>query len=195
MSKVSHLGEFDLLVKVYFPTQRFPKGGLITQQLNAMKVGDSLTIAKANSQYVYKGNGCVFFSDSVKMKRYSKFSMVCGGSGITPIFQFIEHMLDEKRQHNISLLFANKTEEDILLRRELEELASASKIKLSFTLDVGNPQWKGRVGFVSEQMFADFFDGPSDDHLLLACGPPMMMNDVRTIAKKLGFKESDVAIF
>ena len=195
ISKITKKDEFDLLVKVYFPNAKFTNGGLISQQLNTMKVGDNLMIAKSNSQFVYKGKGCVFFAETVKMKRYSKFSMVCGGTGITPMYQFIIHMMDETKPLQISLLFANKTEEDILLRKELEELSKSNKIKLNFALDVGNPEWKGYVGFVSEKMLSECFDKPSDDHLLMACGPPMMMNDVRTLGKKLGFKEENIAIF
>lgn len=59
---------------------------------------------------------------------------MAGGSGITPVFQTIMEiaaMTDE--QMEIVLLFANKTEEDIVLRKELESMGA--KIKLHYILD------------------------------------------------------------
>ena len=45
--------------------------------------------------------------------------MICGGTGITPLYTFLK-ALQEEIGITTSLLFANRTEEDILLRKELE---------------------------------------------------------------------------
>ena len=121
--------------------------------------------------------------------------MVAGGSGITPVYQYIRHMLEEKSVYEISVLFANKTEGDILMREILEELATQKRIKLSFVLDVGHEGWNGHVGFVNDKMFEDSFDKPGEDHLMLVCGPPFMVRDVKAIANRLGFEERNMAVF
>ena len=82
---------------------------------------------------------------------------------ITPIYQYLIHMLEEEKKYTFNVLFANKTEEDILLRNELEKLAEEKKINLKFTLDSGNPNWKGYTGFISETMFKECFPVVSED--------------------------------
>lgn len=61
-----------------------------------------------------------------------------GGTGITPMLQLIRQITrDPKDQTKLSLLFANQTEEDILLRDELEEVAKnyPDQVKIWYTVD------------------------------------------------------------
>ena len=48
------------------------------------------------------------------------------------------------------LLFCNRTEEDILLRKELEALNG--RIRLHYMLDVGTPTWKEFVGYIRKEV-------------------------------------------
>ena len=51
--------------------------------------------------------------------------MIAGGTGITPMLQLIRAILKDPRDKTkMWLVFANQTENDILLRTELEEVAS-----------------------------------------------------------------------
>lgn len=62
--------------------------------------------------------------------------MIAGGSGITPLYQILHSIItDGADTTQVSLLFANKTESDILLYGELKAYAKLNKIKLFFTLD------------------------------------------------------------
>jgi NAD(P)H-flavin reductase len=48
----------------------------------------------------------------------SRIFFIAGGSGITPCYQTIREILQMKNEKiNLVLLFANKTEEDILLKK------------------------------------------------------------------------------
>lgn len=61
-----------------------------------------------------------------------------GGTGITPMLQLIRQVTrDPKDETKLSLLFANQTEEDILLRDELEEAVKShpDRIKVWYTVD------------------------------------------------------------
>lgn len=61
-----------------------------------------------------------------------------GGTGITPMLQLIRQITrDPKDETKISLLFANQTEEDILLRDELEEAVknNPDQVKIWYTVD------------------------------------------------------------
>ncbi len=94
----------------------------------------------------------------------------------------------------LALLFANQTPEDILLRNELEELQRKhpEQFKLWYTVDRPgeDSNWKYSTGFVSEDMIRDRLFAPSDDHLVLMCGPPPMINFACVPnLEKLGHKE------
>ncbi|KAA0195480.1 NADH-cytochrome b5 reductase [Fasciolopsis buskii] len=63
--------------------------------------------------------------------------MICGGSGITPMFQLISHILNDKKDFTkLALIFANRTEGDILLRDELEDFGGKypDQFKLWYTV-------------------------------------------------------------
>ena len=48
--------------------------------------------------------------------------MMAGGTGITPMLQIIAAVMRERARLEMSLLFANKSEDDILLRDMIESL-------------------------------------------------------------------------
>jgi len=65
-----------------------------------------------------------------------EIGMVAGGTGITPMYQVIRAILDDPTDPTkIHLLFANRSEEDILLKEELEEAAKDPRIKVYYTID------------------------------------------------------------
>ncbi|XP_043915166.1 NADH-cytochrome b5 reductase 2-like [Protopterus annectens] len=70
-----------------------------------------------------------------------------------------------------------KTEDDILLRTELEEVAEShpDQFKLWYTLDRPPKDWKYSTGFITENMMKDHLPSPTDDVLILMCGPPPMI--------------------
>ena len=81
--------------------------------------------------------------------------MVAGGTGITPIYQIIQYICEcqkEGESPNINLLFANRTEDDILLLPALDAYQKQnSKLKISYSVDKSiTSNWKGYVGFVDE---------------------------------------------
>ena len=51
-------------------------------------------------------------------------AMLCGGTGLAPMLQVIRAIIQNKSDKTkITLIFANKTEADILRREELDKLA------------------------------------------------------------------------
>lgn len=113
-------------------------------------------------------------------KRAAKhLGMIAGGTGITPMLQLVRHILkDPEDKTDLSLLFANQSENDILLRTELDEIAidNPDRFKLWYTVDKAPEDWKYSEGFVGEDMIRDHLPAPSEDTLILMCGPPPMIN-------------------
>ncbi|XP_053283129.1 NADH-cytochrome b5 reductase 2 [Pleuronectes platessa] len=177
-------GYVDLVVKVYFKNTHpsFPDGGKMSQYLDNMAVGDSMDFRGPSGLLVYKGKG--HFSirpdkkSEPKIRKVKHVGMIAGGTGITPMLQLIRRIAaDTSDDTKCSLIFANQTEKDILLREELEEVKKnhPDKVQLWFTLDKPPQDWSYSSGFVSQDMIREHLPAPSSDALVVLCGPPPMI--------------------
>ncbi|KAI1855525.1 hypothetical protein JX265_004608 [Neoarthrinium moseri] len=172
ISNNSDLGRIELIVKVY------PQG-LMTQHLATMRVGETIDIRgpKGSMQY---GPG------------YAKrIGMIAGGSGITPMFQLIRAICaDESDDTQISLIYANNTEEDILLREELDGFAiqCPKKFSVEYVLAKAPVGWTGESGFVTKDMAAKYLPRAESDAKVLLCGPPPMIEATKKNIIALGFQ-------
>ncbi|UYV80291.1 CYB5R3 [Cordylochernes scorpioides] len=185
VSSDSDHGYFDLVIKVYFKNThpKFPDGGKMSQHLESMKIGDSILVRGPSGKLVYDGRGTFKITLDKKkpptVAHYKKVGMIAGGTGITPMLQLIRQVFkDSADSTQLNLLFANQTEKDILLRKELEEIAEAhpDRFKLWFTVDKPSADWKYSQGFVDSQMIADHLPASREDTIILMCGPPPMIN-------------------
>eukprot|EP00123_Amoebidium_parasiticum_P014321 comp22441_c0_seq2/m.33703 comp22441_c0_seq2/g.33703 ORF comp22441_c0_seq2/g.33703 comp22441_c0_seq2/m.33703 type:complete len:115 (-) comp22441_c0_seq2:557-901(-) len=84
--------------------------------------------------------------------------------------------LDPNDTTEFSLIFANQTDDDILLRTELETLAKDNpRFKLWYTLDRPGDNWKYSKGFVTKEMIKENIPAAGNDTVILLCGPPAMI--------------------
>lgn len=78
------------------------------------------------------------------------------------------------------MISANKTEQDILCREELDFLLAThgrERFKLHYTLSVAPAKkWPYSVGRLSGVLLAEHMPRPSDLGLILACGPDAMIS-------------------
>ena len=152
------LGHFDFVVK------RYPNGkGSV--YLTDVKVGDSVEVKGPYAKIQYSPN----FKKQV--------GMIAGGTGITPMFQILSEALshpEDKTEY--TLVFANVTEADILLKDQLDDLAKKhSNFKVHYVLNQAPQGWNGSVGHVNADILKKYMPAPSDDNIVMVCGPPPMM--------------------
>ncbi|BBN13705.1 cytochrome-b5 reductase [Marchantia polymorpha subsp. ruderalis] len=154
-------GYFDLVVKIY------PEGKM-TQHMAKLGVGDTLEVKGPLPKIPYSPN----------MKRH--IGMVAGGTGITPMFQVIDAILsNESDMTQISLVYANVSPDDILLKKTLDDLAASHpNFKVFYVVNNPTANWKGGVGFTTYDTIVKALPPPSDDTLILVCGPPGMMKAI-----------------
>lgn len=121
---------------------KFPDGGKMSQYLESMKIGDTIDIRGPSGRIEYHGNGKFTVRKSRKdpPSEYNvkRVGLIAGGVGITPILQLVRHILKNPRDKTeCALLYANQTEDDILLRDELEKAAQQypGRFKYWYTLD------------------------------------------------------------
>ena len=109
------------------------------------------------------------------------------------MLQLIEAVLrDPDDMSDLSLLFANQSEKDILMRDRLEELQQLHprRFKLWYTVDRAYAGWEYSTGFVNSDMIRDHLPAPADDTIILICGPPAMIKlACNPNLDKLGYKE------
>ncbi|XP_061678008.1 NADH-cytochrome b5 reductase 2 isoform X2 [Syngnathoides biaculeatus] len=137
-------GYVELVVKVYYKNTHpsFPDGGKMSQYLDNMRAGDRIDFRGPSGLLVYQGRGEFSIRPDKKSKpsslKFKHIAMIAGGTGITPMLQLIRTITGDPSDKTMChLIFANQTEEDILLREELHELEKnyPDKLKLWFTLD------------------------------------------------------------
>lgn len=177
------IGYFDLVIKVYFKNvhPKFPEGGKMSQHLNDMDIGDSIDVRGPNGHLTYLGKGKFKITDSNKPPKFmdcKQLGMIAGGTGITPMLQIIKAILkDNDDDTKMSLLFANQTGDDILLREELEkvEKENPDQFSLWYTLDRPTENWKYSKGFVNDKMIDEHLPKAKERSVVLMCGPPPMI--------------------
>jgi len=179
------LGHMDLVIKVYHANvhPKFPDGGKMTQHLESMAVGDTIDVRGPSGLLQYEGKGSFAIKPDKKSSpshtKVNRVSMIAGGTGITPMLQLIRAVFrDPDDTTCLSLLFANQTEDDILLRTELEEVAEQhpDRFQLWYTVDRPTEGWKYSSGFITSDTIETALFPPASDNLVLMCGPPPMIN-------------------
>jgi len=152
-------GHFDLLVKMY-------ETGNMSKHIHSLKVGDQLEVKGPIPKLPYTPN----------MKK--QIGMLAGGTGITPMYQVLQKILDNPKDNTeVTLVFCNKTKDDILLKQELDSLAAKhpNRFKVHYLIDTppkDGSQWTGGVGFINQEVVKQTMPPPSPDSLVLVCGPP-----------------------
>jgi len=154
-------GYFDLIVKKQ-------KQGRMTEHLFSMKVGDSLQFRA----FHYK-----FDFDPEKWKA---IGLIGGGSGITPLLQIIRGSLARSPTTKLDLLFGNRSEDNILLKGSLDELAEQSNGLFTphYTVDHVNREWKGMTGIIDAAKIKKTMPPPGPNMRLFVCGPDKFMSNI-----------------
>lgn len=187
-------GTVEVLIKVYFDTPT-PKGGKMTQALDKLAIGSTVDFKGPIGKFRYLGNGRVLLND--KERHVSSFRMICGGSGITPIFQVLRAVMQNPSDPtDCVVLDGNRLENDILCREELNAFAVAngSRCTIVHTLTEAPGTWTGLQGRISDGLLKQY--APSGEKsLALICGPEGMEASVRQILLAQGWDEADLVFF
>mmetsp|Transcript_29422 Transcript_29422/g.29156 ORF Transcript_29422/g.29156 Transcript_29422/m.29156 type:complete len:240 (+) Transcript_29422:201-920(+) len=189
-SKIDQRGTIEVPIKIYYKNvhPNFPEGGIMTQYLDSLKPGDLLDICGPKGKLTYLGNGNV----NIRRRhlKIKNLGFIAGGSGITPCFQLIQYIIDNNEDIKLSLIYANRTENDILLRDKLDEYVKTGKLAVYYTLDVPSETWKHGRGFVTQEMLKMHLPGPSEDTLICFCGPKPMNKMLINHLQDLGHSSS-----
>lgn len=131
-------GYFDLIVKT-FPT------GNVTRHIASLPLGSSISVLGPVGNFLYTPN------------LVSTLNMIAGGTGIAPMYQLMCAIAKNPADRTkVNLIYANNTEDEILLRREIDALVSQSnnRFKAHYVLTSPPPDghWAGGVGYITKDI-------------------------------------------
>lgn len=166
-------GFFDILVKSY------PHG----------KVSKKFAMAKEGKTMMFRGPvGRLQYTTNMA----KHIGLIAGGSGITPILQVITRVITTPEDTTkLTLLYGNETENDILLRSELDEIARKyPDFTVHYTLTHPPSGWEGETGYVTEAMFKKYMPEPLAENRLFICGPPEMKKSLIETSSNVGWERT-----
>ncbi|CAL4967210.1 unnamed protein product [Urochloa decumbens] len=194
-SSADEVGHVELLVKIYFKDEdpKFPSGGLMSQYLDSLPLGAAVDIKGPIGHIEYAGRGS-FVVNGERRRPARRLAMVAGGTGITPVYQVIQAVLRDQPDDGteMHLVYANRTEDDMLLREEIDRWAAAHPARLKVWYVVSKvPEdggWEYGVGRVDEQVMRKHLPLGDGETLALVCGPPAMVEcTVRPGLQRMGY--------
>lgn len=115
---------------------------------------------------------------------------VAGGIGLAPLRSLITTVLAEKEKFGtLRILYGARTPDEIIFREELKHWQQHAEVQV--TVDHGDENWKGPVGFVSQLVEQVEIASPSS---AVVCGPPAMFKPTVEKLQEKGIEKVNVSI-
>lgn len=143
----------------------------VTNQLNTLTTNDHLIIDDPWGTIQYQGKG----------------TFLAGGAGVTPFISIIRHLHRQDKLNGNTLIFSNKSEQDIILRKELKQILGNRFINV--ITENGNKHNSDSTfyyldGFIDQQFLAEIVDNVHQEFYV--CGPPPFNKSMLMYLKRLG---------
>ncbi|NWX11387.1 NB5R4 reductase, partial [Caloenas nicobarica] len=170
-----------LMIKIY-------SCGPFTQALEHLQVGDYISVSNP------EGN----FKKS-QVQTSEDLFLLAAGTGFTPMVKLLDFALTEVScLRTVKLIFFNKTEDDILWRNQLEQLALKDKrFEVKFILSQPTKDWVGKEGKISSSLLSEFVKRSRKDSkvLICICGPTPFTEQGVQYLKDLGYSQEEIHAF
>lgn len=157
-----------------FVIKSYPDHNGVTEQIGQLEEGDQFIIDDAWGTIEYKGEG-VFLA---------------GGAGVTPFIAIFRDLYASNEIGSNTLIFSNKTEDDIILKDEFEEMLGNQLVNV--ITDEPTDEHIYLDGFIDKDFLSDQID--DFDQPFYVCGPPAFNDAMIKYLEDLG-AEPDALIF
>ncbi|MCA1957980.1 MAG: cytochrome-b5 reductase [Nitrospira sp.] len=169
-------GHFDLTVKRY-------ETGLVSRYLHEQHIGDTVLMSGPNA-------GGHWVDGMAK-----QVGFVAGGTGITPMISIIRWILANRIDAELFLIFANKTEADIIFRREWERnVREYPNFHCHHLLENPPSDWRQGTGRVTPDVLRRHLPPPGPETCIFLCGPPPMVDAVEAMLLELGYPQQAIIL-
>ena len=167
-------GVIRLGVRMNVPASTFKNA------LSTLVPGDSIVAGQLSGDFVMPED------------KQQKLVFIAGGIGVTPFRSMIKYLLDKNEKRPITLMYSNKTKEEIAYRLLFDEAGAKLGIKNVYTItDTIPPDWYGRTGFISRTMIEE----EVPDHLesmFYISGPQAMVTTFEKTLTEMGIPKSHI---
>lgn len=115
-----------------------------------------------------------------------------GGIGLAPVRSLIRYCFENRKDYgHIDILYGSRSPEDLVFKEDLfENWKEEPDTKVHVTVDRGNADWEGNVGFVPAYLEELAFS-PKGRKVIL-CGPPIMIKFCSETLLRMGFEKKNV---
>jgi ferredoxin-NADP reductase len=158
--------ELEFTIKIYEDHQG------VTNQLGKLREGDQLIIREPWGAIKYLGKG----------------TFIAGGAGVTPFIAILRQLQKDKKLNGNKLIFSNKTSEDIIMKREFENMLGDNFYPVLTREHV--------IGFSDRRIDEDYLKRVIrnfSEHFYI-CGPEDFVKSIQDILVRLG-AQPDTVIF
>lgn len=198
ISEISKRGCIEVLIKLYLDAEEKP-GGKMSKALDALPIGHYVDFKGPIGKFEYLGKGRCNVNGAER--HVKKFYMICGGSGITPIYQvFRAVMQDQDDKTQCVVLDGNRLMEDILCKAQLDRFArdNLDKCQLLYTLTQAPDEWKGLRGRIATPLLKKHVERKvhqDGEAMVLVCGPEALEKSVHKALLESGWKDEELLFF
>jgi cytochrome-b5 reductase len=170
------VGDFALTVKRY-------EAGIVSRHIHDQKIGDTVLMSGPNA-------GGHWVDGMAK-----KVGFVAGGTGITPMIAIIRWILAKRLDVALFLIFSNKTEADIIFRKEwARDVREHTNFHCYHVLEQPPTGWTQGVGRVTTDILRAQLPPPGPGTIVFLCGPPPMVEALEETLRKLGYSEEAIIL-
>jgi ferredoxin-NADP reductase/DMSO/TMAO reductase YedYZ heme-binding membrane subunit len=143
-----------------------------------LHVGDRITISKPGGAFTFDGNGS---------GKERGIVLLAGGVGITPLMSMMRYLTQSRWPGEIYLVYSNKSEVDIVFRRELDDLQERfPNVHITFTITRGGTSsWRGFTGRINRDLLEKVVPDLSA-YPVYICGPSEMIASMRELLPQMG---------
>ena len=152
---------------IEFTIKTYPSHKSVTNQLLQLNKDDELILHDVFGDIAYKGEGI----------------FIAGGAGVTPFISIFRFLQSKNEIGNNKLIFANKTNSDIILEEEFKNLLGENFINILSEENIDGYE----NGYITE----DFLQANIGDFNknFYVCGPPPMMDAIEKMLANLHVDE------
>ena len=163
-------------------TSTIKESGDFTSTMGRTKPGDSATEYGPFGRFSY-----------VLHKKENDLVFIAGGIGLTPLMSMLRYMKATNDRRSVILLYANKTERDILFREELNRLATGGtpRLKVIHILSQPGAGWTGPRGHIDPESL-ERHCGSMADKAFYVCGPAGLRDSVVSMLQDKGVRDSRI---
>ncbi len=168
-SSPAQKGTIDLLIKKR-------EGGFVSVYLN--------DFAKAGDKVSFSGPyGKFYFREGMA----KHIVLLSAGCGISALISMARYIADKRLDAKVTIIQSSRTPEDILFRKELDELGKHANVKTVITLTRTKPEhnWKGCTGRISAELIKENVPDYADA-LYFICGMPEFSDGMTATLRGLG---------